>query len=220
LLRSPSKLPFGAAIVYVPKRGPDTPVARSSRTFVFGIKDGKLRPNSSESFTAYLCRRLRERSSELDPELLKLIDSSRCLVPLPGHAPAEKTERRVTHDICGELRRNGFGGSFLHCVERRIAIPKSSFSATADRATPETHFRSMTAFPVSARPDRITLVDDVVTKGATAIGAAWAIRTILPDVEIALFALAHTTYSPGDSLLDPRVGFIEVDENGAARRNP
>jgi hypothetical protein len=68
-------------------------------------------------------------------------------------------------------------------------VPKSAGAAT--RPSPLEHFASLgPALPVGA--GRIILVDDVVTRGSTALGAAWRLLEAMPDVEVALFALART----------------------------
>jgi predicted amidophosphoribosyltransferase len=42
------------------------------------------------------------------------------------------------------------------------------------------------------RAGRIILVDEVVTRGSTALGAAWRLLEAMPDVSIMLLALART----------------------------
>jgi adenine/guanine phosphoribosyltransferase-like PRPP-binding protein len=67
--------------------------------------------------------------------------------------------------------------------------------------------------------DRILLVDDVVTKGATAIAAISRLAEIYPEARISLFAtiLTKGLVPDIDRILDPAVGRIRL-VNGEPQR--
>ncbi len=67
-------------------------------------------------------------------------------------------------------------------------------------------------------PEKIVLVDDVVTKGASLISAAYRIKDQFPNAEIKAFAVARTI-SQGeiDKILDPICGKIRFTESGSVR---
>jgi orotate phosphoribosyltransferase-like protein len=69
-------------------------------------------------------------------------------------------------------------------------------------------------------PARITLVDDVVTQGATALAAASRVAEIFSDSEIGVFALVRTRglVEDIDSIVDPVSGWI-VERQGRAWRD-
>jgi predicted amidophosphoribosyltransferase len=71
------------------------------------------------------------------------------------------------------------------------------------------------------RPDRITIVDDVVTKGATLLAGASLLREAFPDTEVRVFALVRTRglVSEIDRIVDPVVGTIR-NRCGGADREP
>ena len=59
------------------------------------------------------------------------------------------------------------------------------------RPSPLEHYNSLApVMPPNA--NKIILVDDVVTRGSSAIGAAWRIVEANPDAEVSLFAIART----------------------------
>jgi len=69
--------------------------------------------------------------------------------------------------------------------------------------------------------ERIVIVDDVVTKGSTALAAASRIAEIYPDREVAIFALIRTKglVPDIDQIIEPVSGIIRlIDDEGS--RNP
>ncbi len=72
------------------------------------------------------------------------------------------------------------------------------------------------------RPARITLIDDVVTLGATFIAAASLVKEEFPESEVRAFALIRTRSLIPEitQIVDPVVGVIALDVLGKADRNP
>jgi hypothetical protein len=68
------------------------------------------------------------------------------------------------------------------------------------------------------RPRRVVLIDDVVTRGATFLGAASRVQSEIADAEIKAFALARAiTDREIEAIRDPVVGSIELGEGGWIR---
>lgn len=75
--------------------------------------------------------------------------------------------------------------------------------------------------PILLVPTRVLLVDDVVTRGATLLGAASRIKEAFPDCEVRGFALVRTeSFDEVTQVRDPRVGTIEIARTGKAVRRP
>jgi orotate phosphoribosyltransferase len=54
------------------------------------------------------------------------------------------------------------------------------------------HYESFRLEPLKLRPERVILIDDVVTKGRTLLAAAARVREAFPDAQIRAFALLRT----------------------------
>ena len=67
---------------------------------------------------------------------------------------------------------------------------------------------------------RITIVDDVVTKGATLLAAASLVAEAYPDAEVRAFALIRTMglVPEIDKIVDPVVGTIKLIGSEADRK--
>lgn len=78
----------------------------------------------------------------------------------------------------------------------------------------------MTVSAPVIRPAQITLVDDVITQGATALAAASRLAEVFPESEIGVFALVRTRglVEDIDSIVDPVSGWI-VERQGRAWRD-
>jgi hypothetical protein len=65
-------------------------------------------------------------------------------------------------------------------------------------------------------PTKITLVDDVLTRGRTSYAAARRVHEAFPEAEIRLFAIIRTQGLIPDinALVDPSVGRIVLVHNG------
>jgi hypothetical protein len=61
--------------------------------------------------------------------------------------------------------KRGLGREVLPIVKLAKAVPKSSHAAGGGRATVEQHIDSLTLENMLSNPKRMTIVDDVVTKG-------------------------------------------------------
>lgn len=128
----------------------------------------------------------------------------------------------VPRDICKVFVSRGLGKEVQPCLERSQAVPKSAFSLPHERPKPSRLFESLTVNRSLFAPARITLVDDVVTKGATLIAAASRIADAFPSCEVRAFAVLRTvTRQEVDAILVPSFGLITYNPaSDSARREP
>lgn len=160
-----------------------------------------------------------------DGELCDLLAPDVTFVPCPGSAPFPPRQQPVLwvpRRICEALRDAGFGAAILPCLERVEAVQKSAFAGRGGRPSPQQHFDSMTVMRPIDRPERITLVDDVVTKGAPLPSAASLVKNAFPKAEVRAFALVRTMglVPDVDRIVDPVVGRITRNPWGEADREP
>jgi hypothetical protein len=86
----------------------------------------------------------------------------------------------------------GLGARWLPLLTRVRAVPKAAFSAASERPAVETHCGSMAAVADLAAGELVVVVDDVVTRGATMLGAIARLREALPRADVRGFALLRT----------------------------
>ncbi len=143
------------------------------------------------------------------------------LVPVPGHAPLAPGAISTPQRIAMALHENGLGAEVVPLLERRQRVQKSAFAAPHERPRARDHYESLAISPSLLRPRKVLLIDDFVTRGATLLGAAARIHTVLPDVEIRGFALVRSI-TDGDifSIRDPRDGILELMADAESRRRP
>jgi predicted amidophosphoribosyltransferase len=142
------------------------------------------------------------------------------LVPVPGHAPLAPGAVSTAERIAQALATCGLG-VVSPMLKRAAKVTKSAWVRGADRPRAQQHFETMTMERSLVKPRRLVLIDDVVTRGATFLGAAERIQSEIPDAEIRAFALARAiTDGEIEAIRAPTVGAIELDGLGESWRRP
>jgi predicted amidophosphoribosyltransferase len=149
-----------------------------------------------------------------------LFGSEAVLVPVPGSAPSAGAPSAAER-LAVALHGIGLGKSVWKGVRRRVAVRKSATASNAERPTVKQHYDSFAAVRPALAPERIVLVDDVITKGRTILAAATRLHEALPNADIRAFALVRTMGFLLDvaQALDPCQGFVTWS-GGDARREP
>lgn len=121
------------------------------------------------------------------------------------------------------LREVGLAREVWPVLRRRHAVRKSAFAHAGERPSVLEHYAS---FAVERgisgkRGLRLTLVDDVITRGRTLLAAAGRLRQAFPAAEVRAFALLRTLDRSETlfQVLDPCQGEIRWAA-GDARRIP
>lgn len=206
------ELPFAACYVYSPVGASDA--AARSRLLRSLLKA------RSASWIASCARRVQREARSGGP-LAGFFDPADVLVPVPGSAPSSANDS-VAALLAAQLVRFGLGSRVWCALERIAAVPKSACAPHGNRPSVTGHFESL-AVATSECPTfpRLTLVDDVVTKGRTLLAAAMRLHAAHPLVTVRGFALLRTMGLRSDieRLLDPCIGVIHL-QRGDARRQP
>jgi predicted amidophosphoribosyltransferase len=140
------------------------------------------------------------------------------LVPVPGSAPASGAgwvAERLARCL-GELE---LAGQVWPVLRRRRAVRKSAFAPAGARPSVLEHFQSFAIErTVEGGPAceprgaglHLTLVDDVITRGRTLLGAAARLREAFPEAQVRAFALLRTLGrdEPLRQVLDPCEGEV------------
>jgi hypothetical protein len=116
------------------------------------------------------------------------------LVPAPRRVPPKlKVPSWPAKDLCDRLVTEGLGASVELLLTRHKAVPKSALQRKGvDRPGPDAHAESIRATPLLLAPSRITIVDDVVTRGSTLLGCAWVLCGALPKAQVRGLAAVRT----------------------------
>jgi adenine/guanine phosphoribosyltransferase-like PRPP-binding protein len=80
----------------------------------------------------------------------------------------------------------------------------------------------LTIDPHLVNAERITIVDDFITKGATLLAVASLVKHHFPNSEVAVFAMVRTLglQSDVERITDPCIGLITQNAWGGAEREP
>ena len=165
---------------------------------------------------------MRVRQVACDDKLLSgLFDRQVILVPVPKCTATVPEDTWVAGQLAIALRNAGLAGAVWMGLRRVAAVRKSATARCHERPTVREHFNSMIVDRSLVAPNRIVLVDDVITKGRTLLASAMRLREVFPGAEIQAFALVRTMglISDVDQLLAPCRGEIAwVGED--AQRSP
>ena len=158
------------------------------------------------------------------------------LVPVPGSAPVHGAPW-VGERLAWCLKEVGLAADVWPVLRRRRAVRKSAFAPAGERPSVLEHYASFAIerarfdrAPIGREglvretagyPLRLTLVDDVITRGRTLLAAAGRLREAFPGAEIRAFALLRTLARDEKlcRLLDPCEGEVRW-VLGDARRVP
>lgn len=204
-----SSLPFASLLIYSPRGQAE--ISQRSRRVRDAIKAARL------DILERSVQKLRELGG-MEP----FLGADVVLVPAPRSAPIrDATTLWPAQRISARLVASQFGKELLPCLTRTVAVPKSAFAAVGERPDAQRHFETMAIESSLLRAKRITVVDDVITKGATLLAAASRVQEAFPDAEVRAFALLRTMglVEEIDKIVDPCTGTITL-VRGEAVRNP
>ena len=164
--------------------------------------------------------RVRQQATD-SPLLADFFGATDVLVPVPGSAPSLTGRSWVAKRLAVALVNEGLGGAAWPGLRRVRAVRKSATAAPGERPTVNLHYESFFVDRPAVSPERIVLIDDVVTKGRTLLAAATRVHEAFPCAQIRAFALVRTMGLVADiqQLLDPCKGEIRW-RSGDAHRCP
>jgi hypothetical protein len=178
----PSEIPLASLLVYSP-RG-QTEISLRSRRVCHGIKRGDTD----------LLKKAVEAIGKVFAEsgLGAFLGPDVGLVPAPGSAPHVAGGLWPADVIARALVDAGYGKEVLHHLRRKEAVPKSAFAAPGERPNVERHFETIAAERDFVSPQRLTIVDDVVTKGRTLLACSGRLQEAFPQADVRCLAIIRT----------------------------
>jgi hypothetical protein len=206
-----TELRFGSLLVYSPRGESD--VSRRSRTVCYQMK------NDLGGAIARLVLRLKTEFPKTS--LDELLGPDVTLVPAPRSTPLIEGALWPARRIAEALVTHGLGVEVLAVVRRATPVPKSSLATPGERVSLAQHVESLSLEPLLANPARITIIDDVVTKGRMLLATATVLRQAFPSTDLRAFALIRTMGLQPDveKILAPCIGAIVRSPWGDAVRS-
>lgn len=143
------------------------------------------------------------------------------LVPMPSSSLQKPNSLWVSQCISSVLVRNNLGTRVVECLTRIRAVPKSANSLPEKRPRAINHYDSLVVETVH-EADEILIVDDVITRGASMMGAVNRLAAVFPNSKIRGFAIMRTVSRSKEfrAIEDPQIGSIRLKANGETFRKP
>ncbi len=214
---SPRLLPelrFGSFLVCSP-RGTSA-VSRYSSDVCYGVKQ------DSGSAIARCVSRL--ASLFASTPLGEVLGPDVTLIPAPRSTPLVAGALWPGKRIADELVARGLGAEVVTVVHRVSAVEKSAYVAAGNRPLPARHLETLElgATDLLFAPARVTIVDDVVTKGSMLLATASLVAHRFPNAQVCAFALVRTLgrHPEVERIIDPCVGYIALTPSGDVDRVP
>ena len=148
------------------------------------------------------------------------------LVPAPGHAPSRSNHVSSSSELVAALTQERLGKP-RPWLQRAERVEKSAWAGPGRRPTVADHYRTIV---VSESPSlglqrhrRITVVDDVVTTGATLYACVKRLEAVHTGATVRAFAMVRTRgdLDQVETAFDPvSDGTITLESSGRTRREP
>ena len=185
-----SELEFGSFLTYSPHGNSETELR--SKTVMADLKNDKyITLNSKQILMSdYLAEGIKKRLDTLPfAEYFKV---NPILIPTPRSSLSKSNTIWVPQRLASALVKEGLGKDVESCLQREKPVAKSSMSLPENRPKAIDHYNSMAIQKILDEPKEILLVDDVITRGATLLGAANKLADAFPNARIRAFALMRT----------------------------
>ena len=205
-----SELLCGCYFVYSPR----DPSARGNRArnFCYRLKRGE------HEAARVACQHIRDHLEQ--SPLQSLLGSDVTLVPMPRCSPSRQNAIWPSRILVQSLLECGLGRDWQPLLQRQSAVQRSATAPAGERPDPKDHYDSFRVSNLTSPPRAITVVDDVVTRGATMVGAVSRLRETFRDVPVRGFAFVRTTsFEPVTANPVPVISTITLAD-GVVNRDP
>lgn len=211
-----SRIEFGSLLSYSVRGASQKD--KESKTVMRNIKQDSVL-DSGILTSEYVARELKKGIKGYS--FADFFNSDTVLVPIPKSSLSMAGTLWVPERITTALINNGLGRTSEACLERATAVARSSGQRVGfKRPKPSEHYESMRVKKLLCEPKEIIMVDDVVARGSTFLGAINRLAEAFPSAKIRAFAAMRSISSPEDfkDIVDPQKGEIFMNNNDPRRR--
>jgi hypothetical protein len=206
-----SSVEFGSLLSYSP-RGTSNDEGLS-RTIMRALKGDEYVNHPPKMMSDVVAGMISQRLDKMP--FADLFRTNPVLIPTPTSSLTQRGTLWVPQRLAGAMRKVGLGRAVVECLNRVKPLRKAATSSSANRPTAIEHYESMDVQKKLSDPDEILLIDDVITRGATLVGAANKLADAYPNARIRAFAVIRTISQPSEfqGIYTPCRGEIQLVGN-------
>jgi len=192
-----------------------------SKQVMLALKRDKVIASSPRILMSQYIANLLKKKKDTLP-FSSYFDGDAILVPVPKSSLMTPYTLWVPKRIASAIVRVGLAKGVLTCLSRVESLPKAATSPAKDRPLAKDHYRTIRVQESLCQPSKIILIDDIVTRGATLLGAANCLADFFSNTPIYGFAAIRTTSNPNEftKIYDPCIGTIMLRDQGDTLRIP
>lgn len=215
-----TELEFGSFLTYSPHGNSETELR--SKTAMSDLKNDRYITLNSKQIlmSKYLAEGIRKHLDTLP--FAEYFKGNAILIPTPKSSLSKSDTIWVPQRLANALVDEGLGRDVKPLLQREKSVAKSSTSLPENRPKAVDHYNSMAIKETLDDPKEILLVDDVITRGATLLGAANKLADAFPNAKIRAFAFMRTISNPAEfvNIFEPCKGKIILRDDGSTIRTP
>ena len=203
----------GSYLAYLPQRRGGGDRGEKSRRWCYALKQGKQ--SAISTIAGHIGRH------PGDPGVDGVLGGDVTLIPMPRSAPRRQGDLWPAVLLANALVAEGSGAEVLTVLERKYRVQKSAIAEPGKRPRAADHLDSFKVLRPAIQPERIVIVDDVITSGATMLAAISAISDAVPDASVRGFAFIRTQSTEElEAIRRPTLSCVELLPGGLTRRRP
>ena len=215
-----SEIEFGSFLTYSPYGKSDLELlSRTARTNL--KRDEYVNLGGKQHLMSdYLAGIIKHRLDVLP--FVSFFNEHSVLIPAPSSSLLQSNSLWVPQRLANALVKVGLGKDVKSCLQRVTAVAKSSNSSPENRPKVIDHYSSIVVQKILDEPEEILVIDDIVTRGSTLLGAINKLADAFPNAKIRGFAFMRTITNSLEfkKIVNPCVGKITLREDGWPLRRP
>jgi predicted amidophosphoribosyltransferase len=163
-----SELEYGALLSYA-SHGNSAEI-QHSKDIMLALKNDGFVQSPSILMSQWVAQTIQRNRSTL--AFASFFQTNTVLVPIPKSSLMRHGTLWVPHRLATALVDCSLGKEVANILNRVRPVRKAAWSTPDSRPLPQEHYESMEIQKTLSEPSDILLIDDIITRGATLLGAA------------------------------------------------